>query len=85
MLIKGQDLTTAQRAEVLAAYLYRWTKENPRRVEMWRKVQGQPTMALISDEEWLRDHAFHFVKDGSRLMANRQHAEPACLAEEVRT
>ena len=29
---------------------------------------------------WLRSHAFHFVKDGSRLMASRRFAEPAFLA-----
>lgn len=35
---------------------------------------------LVSDVEWLQVHAFHFLKDGSRLMANKRYTEPACLA-----
>jgi phospholipase C len=29
-----------------------------------------------TDQQWLEAHAFHFLKDGSRLM-ERRHAEPA--------
>jgi hypothetical protein len=36
-------------------------------------------LPLISDEQWLAEHAFHFTADGSRLARNRQHAEPAHL------
>jgi hypothetical protein len=36
---------------------------------------------LTTDQEWLDAHAFHFTKDGKRLMANRRHAEPAFMAD----
>lgn len=39
-----------------------------------------PTVPLISDEQWIREHAFHFTNDG-RLHPNRRHAEPAYLAQ----
>lgn len=29
-----------------------------------------------SDSEWLAKHAFHFLKDGSRLAFNRHYAVP---------
>jgi hypothetical protein len=35
---------------------------------------------LTTDDEWLRTHAFHFTKDGRRLMANKRFAEPAYMA-----
>jgi len=35
-----------------------------------------------TDDEWVNAHAFHFVKDGSRLALNRRWAEPEYLAEE---
>jgi hypothetical protein len=41
-------------------------------------------MTTKTDDEWLNTHAFHFVKDGSRLMRNRRYAEPAFMAEEVK-
>jgi hypothetical protein len=34
-----------------------------------------------TDEAWLADHAFHFTKDGRRLMI-RRHAEPVWKANE---
>lgn len=34
----------------------------------------------VSDRQWLQDHAFHFVANGSRLALHR-HAEPAYMAE----
>jgi hypothetical protein len=30
-----------------------------------------------TDAAWLSKHAFHFVKDGSRLSRNRRYAEPS--------
>jgi hypothetical protein len=78
MLIRGKDLTTRQKAQVKAAFLYRWTVENDRREAVWSKL-GKPTMPLQTDEEWINDHAFHFIKDGSRL-SRRSYAEPAYLA-----
>ena len=49
------------------------------------EVDGHPWhehhLPLMSDDAWVRDHAFYFVKDGSRLMEKR-HAEPAYMADQ---
>ena len=82
MLIKGKNLTDKQRKEVLNTFGYRWTVENKSRSSFWHGIHGKPTMELQSDEDWLAEHAFHFVKDGSRLCFNRHHAEPHYLADE---
>jgi len=34
-----------------------------------------------SDDEWIAKHAFHFLKDGSRLAANKRRAEPVYMAD----
>ncbi len=103
MLIRGADLTDAQRGIVLATFVHRWTVENAFQTYQGRcpacvqalaavplKVDGMPyTIAewhahhtkLTTDREWLAAHAFHFVKDGSRLHARRKHAEPVWRAE----
>jgi hypothetical protein len=39
-------------------------------------------IAAENDERWITTHAFYFVKDGSRLMANRRHAEPIYMADD---
>jgi hypothetical protein len=84
MLVRGDELSESARREVLAAYGCRWTRENHGRAIEWRRrsgvvcPHGKPRQ---TDAEWLREHAFHVVKDGSRLMANRRHAEPSCLAD----
>jgi len=82
MLIRGDQLNDHQRRYVLNAYIYRWTSDNPRREEVYSNaaICQRPTMPLVTDEEWLKDHAFHFTKDGKRLMANRRHAEPTFMA-----
>ena len=80
MLIRGDKLNSQQKAHVLAAFVFRWTTENYKRayrcphcnllkIEFDRIEcrQHHPTIGLISDEEWLARHAFHFVADGSRL------------------
>jgi len=45
------------------------------------EVNGKPFhehhLALTTDEAWINTHAFYFLNDGSRLMENRDHAEPA--------
>ncbi len=41
--------------------------------------QVHPTIPLQTDTEWVYGHAFHFIADGSRLMANRNHAEPVYM------
>lgn len=103
-LIKGLDLTREQRAQVLAAFLYRWTSDNKRRAEVYKLCpvcnvaggradapdqsytapvecrQHHPTVPLITDAEWLAQHAFYFTKAG-RLAANRRFCEPAYLAD----
>ena len=81
MLIRGKDLSANQRQLVLAAFVYRWTTENHQREASWRTVSGKPTIPLKTDAAWLAEHAFHFTKDGSRLMHNRPHAEPEYMAE----
>ena len=78
MLIKGDNLTPAQVAQVKAAFLYRWTIENSHRAKQW---QNCPTIPLQTDAVWISQHAFHFVKDGSRLSCNCRRAEPAYFAD----
>jgi len=81
MLIRGDRLNERQKRMVLSAFIYRWTKDNHRREEVYRGIFGKPTIPLVSDAQWLKEHAFHFVRDGSRLMANRHYAEPAFMTE----
>lgn len=111
MIIRGDRLNDRQRAQVLAAYVYRHTIENARargvdcvncaNIPHWPYVTGQALAdgphvwtraqwhkyhtthgaVAITDAQWLADHAFHFVKDGSRLHGRRHHAEPAFMAE----
>lgn len=81
--INGSKLSPATRQEVLSAYGYRWTVENERRAREWFRAgkAEPPTAPLVTDEEWLADHAFHVTRDG-RLDARHRHAEPACLADD---
>jgi hypothetical protein len=83
MLVRGDQLSESARRQVLAAFGYRSTIENESRARQWYRNASldPPRSPLIPDEQWLREHAFHVVQDGSRLMRNRSHAEPACLAE----
>lgn len=74
-LVKGEDLTPAQRAQVLEAYIYRWTNENEGVESRFPGGQG-PTMDKQSDEDWIKEHAFRFTNDG-RLMGS---AQPVYLA-----
>jgi hypothetical protein len=97
MLIRGDRLNARQREQVLAAFVYRWTTENPQRMAAYRKCHlcdirkpyvnatsasghTHPTIPLISDQQWLDEHSFHFIADGSRLSARHKWAEPACMA-----
>ena len=81
MLIKGSDLNAHQKSIVLRAFIYRWTAENPNRDRAYKNI-SKPTMPLKSDQEWLNEHAFYFVRDGSRLNRNYRHCEPAYMADE---
>ena len=92
MLIRGDKLTPAQRAEVLRVFVHRWTHENARQtyggrcpgcVQSPMKANGawhQNHAPIVSDDEWIASHAFHFIANGSRLNARRHHAEPAYMA-----
>lgn len=88
MLITGSKLNPRQRSQVLFAFVHRWTHENSRQSYGGRCpacVQSGLDHAyhapIISDEQWLNEHAFHFVKDGSRLSARHSACEPAYFAE----
>jgi hypothetical protein len=80
MLIKGYRLNDRQRRDVLNVFGYRWTVENMPRAKLWTG-KPWPTVTPVTDEQWLRDHAFHFVKSGTRLKAGRHYAEPAYMAD----
>jgi hypothetical protein len=100
-------LTPAQRRQVCAAFVHRWTVENAQQTyagrcpaceqsapypmtcgealpdgprtytrEEWHAYHAP----LTTDAEWIAAHAFHFTRDGTRLMQNQRHAEPAYLA-----
>lgn len=73
MLIKGKDLNPTQRATVKAAYVHRHTVEHN---ASWSKDKATQT-----DKQWIDSHAFYFVKDGSRLAANRKYCIPVYMAE----
>jgi hypothetical protein len=77
-LIKGDDLNQTQTEQVLSAFIYRWTSDNNARERVWANI-SKPTIPLVSDNQWLKDHAFWFINDGSRL-ATRHHAEPVYMS-----
>ena len=99
MLIRGNDLNPAQRRQVIAAFVHRWTHENAKRnyggkcpacVQRFQcepnatlEINGVPWheyhVPLTSDNEWIRGHAFHFTRDGSRLSARHSFCEPDYL------
>jgi hypothetical protein len=99
-LIKGTDLNPAQRAQVLSAFIYRWTSDNSQRPYVYHACptcdirtpfvgpsaagHNHPTVPLETDDQWLTARAFWFLNDGSRLVYNRRWAEPACMANERR-
>lgn len=78
MLVKGNELPANLKAQVLNAYIYRWTVENQRVSEVYANISC-PTMEKVSDAEWLAAHAFHVTKAG-KLDSRRRHCEPAYLA-----
>lgn len=77
LLIKGSNLTGRQISHVLSQFMLRWTIENERRITAWAGASGKPTTELQSDAEWLANHAFWFINDGSRLTLNR------CCIEDI--
>lgn len=95
-LVKGSNLSTPLRQEVLSQYIHRWTHENAtqtyggkcpacaqrdfRTTNMTQKQWHEYHVALITDEQWLAEHAFHVTRR-CKLNLNRRHAEPAYLAD----
>lgn len=79
-LVRGDQLPSNLRREVLASYPYRWTSDNRERERVWRGIEGAPTIPLISDAQWLREHAF-YVTDRGTLDKRKKHAEPAYMIE----
>ncbi len=96
-LVRGNRLTPRQRAEVLAAFIYRCTKDNAQRVQAWGRCSkcdvrnpyvnpqsaeghSHPTIPLVTDADWLRQHAFYFTADGD-LSQRHRHCEPASMIE----
>ncbi len=80
-LIPGAELTVAQRRQVLSAFVHRNTIEHPFGWGCNGHAFNQPS--TVTDAAWVAEHAFYFVKDGSRLNGSRKHCEPAYLAREV--
>jgi hypothetical protein len=67
----GQIITGVNNPGINESPLKAWTKKE------WHAHHAP----LTTDELWVKAHAFHFVADGSRLMENRKHAEPAYVVE----
>lgn len=65
-LVKGENLTTKQKEQVRNAFLFRHTWENG-------------YLGHISDEEWIKKHAFYIDSKG-KLASRPAYCEPACLA-----
>ena len=97
-LVAVPELTPEMRKQVERAFIYRWTHENPKRTQVYhcdkcdvknpyvntQSAEGHqhPTIPLISDEQWIREHAFYFTNDG-RLFNRGEyaHAQPVYLAQ----
>jgi hypothetical protein len=77
-LVIGIDLNAHQRALVLRCFGYRWTRENHDRARAW-VGHTEPTVPLMTDEEWLESHAFHVTREG-RLDRRYRHCEPSYMA-----
>jgi hypothetical protein len=82
-VIRGDKLPYRLQQQVLARFVYRWTTGNSQRESAWRGISGKPTIPLISDAQWLKEHAFHVTKAG-QLDARHAHAEPHYMADDAR-
>lgn len=80
-LVNGADLLPATRAEVLRTFVYRWTFENERMARCAYVMHTPPTAPLVTDEQWLREHAFYVRNDGA-LARNRHYCEPHYMAND---
>lgn len=95
MWVKGKDLTPTQCKQVLASYVHRQTKKTIRAVSAnagclacrGYDCGGKSTHTLVysmwdklpTDNEWIIEHAFNFIKDGSRLNGNYNHCVPVYM------
>lgn len=68
----GRIITGSRRGPVP---LREWTPDE------WHAYHTSHGAPLQTDAAWLEAHAFHFVKDGSRLSARHNRAEPAFMAD----
>lgn len=68
MLIKGKHLNPKQKKLVLSAFVNRHTYEH---LASW--ASHEPNEA---DLDWIRDHAFYFIQDGSRLSERKRYCVP---------
>lgn len=96
-LVKGADLSASTRAEVLAAFPYRWTSDNPNRVRAYGPCPGCDIRKPYVNTSSAAGHshptiplvtdaewiAAHafWVTKAGRLALNRKYAEPASLAD----
>lgn len=95
-IVRGDKLTADARADVLRQYVHRWTHENSRQTYAGKcpacaqhrgpaTVNGKPWhehhAPIVTDAQWLRDHAFTVRQDG-QLDRRTHHAHPACLADD---
>ena len=79
-LIKGEYLTPEQRRLVLSAFIHRDTIESPWTDDA-RRVGGR-TVERVSDNVWIRQHAFWFNNNGLNLDGRHDHCEPSYMADE---
>lgn len=80
MLIKGIDLNPKQKQQVLATFVHRCTYENGLTMQSWKLCKTNKQY-MLSDNDWLAEHAFYFIKDGSRLSAKHKQCEPSFMAD----
>ena len=81
-LVRGDQLPSDLRREILSKYPYRWTSDNSERERVWRNIEGKPTIPLVSDAQWLREHAFYVTDRGTLDKRRNKHAGPAYMIED---
>ena len=76
-LITGDKLSESTKQEVLNAYVYRWTIENKNRA---RRTGAPADHCFITDEQWLKEHAFYITNAGHRSRRHN-HCESHYMAD----
>jgi hypothetical protein len=74
-LMRGDQLPSNLKAEVLNAYMYRCTIENNYPKHNPCKARIEP----VTDKQWLIDHAFYITNEGG-LSRRHKHCEPSYMA-----